>query len=234
MYKKTLRPAIAMIELIFSLVIMGIVLMSAPMLIHQAAKSGYVAKQQEGISEVASRISMIMGYDWDENNTVSSSAENVIMTTDSTVSDLNKIILRRIGTPKESKRAFIGDMGNPYTATAPALFTVEGDYNDMDDFNNDTINLLEVQSSDVDMIEKTTDITIDTSVDYISDIPSTGAYNSDTLSFDLNLASSLTSTHIKRITATLTSDSGVDELNKTIILHAFSCNIGARGELEWR
>ena len=232
MYKKTLRPAIAMIELIFAIVVMGIVLMTAPLLIQQAAKSSYVATQQEGIHEAASQISMIMGNYWDENNTVSSSAEDVIVTTASTVTDLNGTI-RRIGTPQESKRAFIGDMGNIYTTTPPASLGPDSDLDDIDDFNGNA-NLYEVESSSADYIEKETDITITTSVVYISDAPSSGAYNSSTLSFNTNFASVSPSTHIKRITATLTSSSGIDELNKTIILHAFSCNIGGTGELGWK
>ncbi len=233
MYKKTLRPAIAMIELIFAIVIMGIVMMTAPMLISTAAKSGYVATQQEGIHEAASRISMIMGYYWDDQNTVSSSAENVIMTTGSTVLDLNGA-LRRIGTPQESKRAFVGDMGNTYAATAPAsLGSDSTDQDDMDDFDG-TVNLIDLDPSAADYIEKGTDINIATSVEYISDSPSAGAYNSATLSFNPNFTATGSSTHIKRITATLTSISGVDELKKTIILHAFSCNIGGTGELGWK
>ncbi len=228
-----------MIELIFALVIIGIVLMTAPMLIRTAAKSGYVAAQQEGIHEAASRISMIMGYYWDENNTVSSSAENVIMTissSSSTDSDLNGT-LRRIGTPQESKRAFVGDMGNIYATTVPASLgsdssdTVD---DDIDDFNGD-VNLTEIKFSTADYIEKEADVNIATSVVYISDIPVTGtAYSSATLSFNPNFTATGNSTHIKSITATLTSNSGIDELNKTIILHAFSCNIGGTGELEWR
>jgi len=236
MYKKTLRPAIAMIELIFAIVVMGIVLMTAPLLIQQAAKSSYVATQQEGIHEAASRISMIMGYYWDENNTVSSSAENVIMTISSSIStdsDLNGT-LRRVGTPQESKRAFVGDMGNIYTTTVPASLGPDSDLDDIDDFNGD-VNLTEIEFSAADYIEKEADINIATSVVYISDIPVMGtAYNSATLSFNPNFTATGNSTHIKRITATLTSSSGIDELNKTIVLHAFSCNIGGTGELEWR
>ena len=65
---KLFRPAIAMIELIFAIVIMGIILMSAPMLISTAAKSGYVAIQQEAINEAASRVNMIMTFHWDANS----------------------------------------------------------------------------------------------------------------------------------------------------------------------
>ena len=63
-----MRKAIAMIELIFAIVIMGIILMSAPMLISNASQSGYVAMQQEGINEAATQVNMIMGHYWDENN----------------------------------------------------------------------------------------------------------------------------------------------------------------------
>ncbi len=49
-YTQIRRPAIAMIELIFAIVIIGIVLMSVPQLISTAAKSGYVTIQQEAIS----------------------------------------------------------------------------------------------------------------------------------------------------------------------------------------
>ena len=49
---KKMRPAIAMIELIFAIVIMGIVLMSAPRLISTAAKSGYAFAENDVKIEV--------------------------------------------------------------------------------------------------------------------------------------------------------------------------------------
>jgi len=63
------KQGIAMIELIFALVIMGIVLMSAPMLIQQSIKSGNVALQQEAIAAAAAHTSMILSLHWDESNT---------------------------------------------------------------------------------------------------------------------------------------------------------------------
>ncbi|NKQ41562.1 MAG: type II secretion system protein, partial [Sulfurovum sp.] len=77
------RDAIAMIELIFSIVVMGIVMMSAPMLISTASKTTSVALQQEGIHEAASRVNMIMTYEWDENalNGVCSSQPPILKVT---------------------------------------------------------------------------------------------------------------------------------------------------------
>jgi type II secretory pathway pseudopilin PulG len=64
-----LRPAIAMIELIFAIVIMGIVLMSVPNLIRTTEKSGYVTIQQEAINEVSTHLNVVLSYHWDENDT---------------------------------------------------------------------------------------------------------------------------------------------------------------------
>jgi len=58
-------------------------------------------------------------------------------------------------------------------------------------------------------------------------------YADDTVTFGSTIANSNvenslgnTISNIKFITLNLTSNSGVDELNKSIILKAFSCNIG--------
>ena len=53
------KRGIAMIELIFALVIMGIVLLSAPILIQQSIKSGNVAIQQEAITAAATQTDVL-------------------------------------------------------------------------------------------------------------------------------------------------------------------------------
>ncbi|UPT77136.1 type II secretion system protein [Sulfurovum sp. XGS-02] len=231
MNKKQLRPAIAMIELIFAIVIMGIILMSAPMLISTAAKSGYVAIQQEAINEAASRVNMIMGYHWDENSADETVLDPILQTA-SPVTDLAEATYldgngtgRRVGTPLESYRSFIRPDGSRLTATAAAGLGNDGLENDMDDFIG-TIGLnLAGTGTGTNYIEK--NVTIDTAVFYISD---TTAYNpaGNTINFNADFTQeSLTTTNIKRISTTLTSDAASpDELDKIIILHAFSCNIG--------
>jgi len=67
LYKKVpLRPAIAMIELIFAIVIIGITLLSAPMIISQSVQSINTNLKQEAIAAAASQISLILTYPWDE------------------------------------------------------------------------------------------------------------------------------------------------------------------------
>ena len=226
-----MRPAIAMLELIFAIVIMGIILMSAPQLISTASKSGYVAIQQEAINEAASRINMIMGYHWDENS-ADETVLDPILQTQSPVTDLAESTYvdgngtgRRIGTPSESYRSFVRPDGSRLTSTAAGTLGNDGIENDIDDFIGIIGLNLAGTGTGTNYIEK--NVTIDTEVRYISD---TTNYNpaGNTINFDADFTQTLgTTTNIKRISTTLTSDAASpDELDKEIILHAFSCNIG--------
>ncbi len=222
-----------MIELIFALVIMGIVLMTAPMLINTAAKSGYVTIQQEAINEAASQVNMIMGYHWDENSADELYIDPILKVSstsaDSELDELNTTASpstgRRAGTPKESYRAFIRSDGiRPSATTIPS--TPNSIKNDVGDFNGEIIHLEDKSggaAGDIDNIEKNT-IDIAIAVKYI---PDTTAYNSNDITFNYsNSVTATGTTNIKDINVTLTSSSGLDELDKEITLHAFSCNIG--------
>lgn len=232
MNKNPLRPAIAMIELIFAIVVIGIILMSAPMLISTAAKSGYVAIQQEAINEAASRVNMIMTFHWDENSADNTILDPILQTAspiadlaETTYADGNGTGIRR-GTPRESYRSFIRPDNSRGLATAAGTLGNDGLENDIDDFMG-TIGLnLSGTGTEADYIEK--NVTITTTVAYIADATSAATYNASTINFDANFTqTSGTTTNIKRISTTLTSDiASPDELDKTIILQAFSCNIG--------
>ncbi len=232
---KCKRPAIAMLELIFAIVVMGIVLMSAPMLISTSTKSGFVAIQQEAIHEAASHLNMIMGYHWDENDADERYVDPILQVTSGN-GDLDEegTTGRRLGTPEESYRSFIrsdgtDDLAASALATFGAADGTETEKDDIDDFSGNT-DLTEIDTAVADNVEKTT-ININAVVAYIPDTPESGSYADpgadNKIIFKPNFtANSGTSTNIKRITVTLTSTSGVTELDKQIILHAFSCNIG--------
>ncbi len=236
MYFKPLRPAIAMIELIFAIVIMGIVMMSAPMLISTATQSTYVALQQEGINEAASRAQMIMGYAWDENNTADNYVPPILHTASNTATtDLAMVATtgRRLGTPMASQRTFIlSDANNSDLNASPSSTfgnSADGDINedDIDDFIGD-INLTFIERDDntVGYIEKTT-ININTALTYSEDNVS-GGYGQSTINYVPFTPETGGTSNIKSITVTLTSTdaANADVLEKTIILRAFSCNIG--------
>ena len=74
------RNGIAMIELIFAITVMGIVMLSAPMLINRATSGAYVAMQQESVAAAATQINMIMTAEWDEMDTNVTRGEPVLRT----------------------------------------------------------------------------------------------------------------------------------------------------------
>ncbi len=216
------RPAIAMIELIFAIVIMGIVMMGAPMLISTAAKSVTVALQQEGINEAASRVNMLLTYAWDEQDTNDSCVPPVlnVATGDS---ELNVTTdNRRVGVPFTSNsRTFTCGAVNEINAST----TLGGDAgdtvkDDLDDFTNTTLVVDTSGTGGKDYIEKST-VSIATAINYISDA---ATYSGTTIAYAPGGGGG--TYNIKAITVTVTSTSGTAELSKTIILRAFSCNIG--------
>lgn len=225
---KHCRKAIAMVELIVAIVVMGIVLLSAPMLISTASQSTSVALQQEGINEASARINMILTYDWDENNinVPCGSTPSILVTAGD--DELNEVpgTQTRLGVPLNSKSHTFNCNGNEYNATAIGK---EGtDIDDIDDFNNVTLKAtlkdVKLGTGGTDYIEQTT-VNIATNVTYSSD----GAdYTQQTIQYDFSPTGSAPgTTNIKRISVVLTSSNSAKELQKNIVMHAFACNLGS-------
>lgn len=223
-----MRKGIAMIELIFAIVIMAIIMLSAPTLISTATQSGLVAVQQEAIAASASEIGMILTRDWDEAGT-DEMTESPILIVNNGHADLEMVLFpdgnssgRRAGTPETSSRKSFSSVSSvERAATLPGAFEAEGDDDDIDDFNTDTITLTGTRYAFGDIADVS--ININTTVDYLSDTPSAGDYNAETLTlndpFDNNETGT---TNIKSITAQTTSTN----LDTSIRLQAFGCNIG--------
>ena len=223
---KKLRPAIAMIELIFAIVVIGITLMSAPMLMSTASKSSYVSIQQEAINEAATQVNMIMGYHWDPRTTDERFLDPILIALGGS-SDLDEVNTtsnpntgRRLGTPRESYRTFI--INNSRLHATPMPGTGNNVKDDITDFIGDT-NLTLIQSSTSEYVE-TTSININTAIYYSEDNVS-GTYRQSSITYN-PFSISGGDSNIKSIVVTLTSSAGIEELNKTISLRAFSCNIG--------
>jgi len=208
-----------MIELIFAIVIMGIVMMSAPMLVSTAAKSTSVALQQEGINEAVSRVSMILTYEWDESDTNISCVPPVlhVLNGDSAL-DIDTNATRRIGVPVGSNSRTFKCGADEMNASA--IGSGGGDGDDIDDFANTTLVEDTTGSGGQDYIEQTT-VSIATTISYFSD---SASYGSSSFAYTPTASGGIT--NIKGVVVTLTSTSDVAELNKTITLNAFSCNIG--------
>ena len=232
-----MRSAIAMVELVFAIVIMGIVLLSAPRLISVSTKSSYVAVQQEAINEAATQLNIILGYPWDEENTDENYLPPVLRVSAGNV-DLDEQngtgIGRRVGTPAQSSRSFYRVDGKDFNASA--IGSDGNDSDDMDDFDGEN-HLVQIEATPNDYIERDT-IKITTQIQYGNDDTQSGSgtyktplNHSITYSPDFSNAATPTS-NIKFITVTLESTSAATELHKQITLHAFSANIGGYEPLE--
>lgn len=229
------RKAMAMIELIFAIVIMGIVMLSAPLLISTATKSAYVTISQESVTAVSSEIGMILTHHWDQGDTDPDLSSPILVTAGDT--DLNEILYPdgngtgvRGGTDVNSKRNFLLSTGGRITTTPVAnLGSDAGDKNDIDDFDSLSSSLYDVEATTThegDVLD--TNISLATSVQYISDTPTAGSYAGagSSLTLPFSTAESATTTNIKMVEVILTTTSAEVELQKTITLKAFACNIG--------
>jgi len=229
------HKAVAMIELIFAIVIMAIVLMSAPMLIHQSIKSSFVGMQQESINTLSSHLSLILTKEWDEVNADTQFNPSILVVDGGD----DKLGIKnegryRAGTFNPSQRTFASDDGgNAKKASLTSTFgeNVDGTekFNDIDDYNG-SVTVVSVfgDTTDGGSDYIDTKIEMETEVSYGGDSTDGGDYNSDSkLVFnhpfnDIQNKSS----NIKLISVQLTTKNKANELKKNIRLSAFACNIG--------
>lgn len=239
--KRTMRRAVAMIELIFAIVILGIVMMSAPMLIATATQSSYVALQQEAIASAAAEIGMILTHHWDEGNTDPTRTVSVLVSpngNDDLNQEMNGTIPtgRRAGTPSSSSRRFFHSLGGvPIQTTASANLGPDGpgggDRDDIDDFITAATAAFQEEESTSTLIGDVVDkqITIAVKVNYLNDAPGGSSYRgtSNTLTYNTPFDNNITTdSNIKQVQVRLTTTRTEEELQKDIVLNAFSCNIG--------
>lgn len=234
--KRRFKRGIAMIELIFAIVIMGIALLSAPMLIQQSIASSNVALQQEAIAAIASHMGIILSKHWDEGDTNLSSGVAPIITLTNEVagSPFNLAGIDMNATNVSGRTSSVS--GHTINASA-VLGQDSGDFDDVDDYNGLPVNIItfNAESSTVGGLGDYVDgnITINTRVSYADDRPLGGVFGGVGVT-TIDIANNIfnnnniapNQSNIKYIEATLTSNSGIAELNKTITLRAFSCNLG--------
>ncbi len=241
-YPSKIRPAIAMIELIFAITIMGIVMLSAPLLIDRSSKSTYIALQQESIAAAATQINMIMATEWDNADTNSSKGAPVLQTGSTAIS--NCTTDKPVGVTSASGRYCKDALATNsvfLSATSPLSLGAESTdstvYNDVDDFNNKSYTVSVYHSENYTTYQGDyldSDINVTSNVYYGDDTPrnvsdTAGNYQtSTTFSNPFRHIITAHSTNIKLIKVTLSSTNTANEINnKQIVLTAFMCNIGA-------
>jgi len=230
----TFRKGIAMIELIFALVILGITLMSAPLLVSQATNSSIVTFQQESIAIAAAHTSALMTYAWDEANTGDRATRILSVDTANAALDLAVPPLTRnirgqgpILIPNSRIRVFTTI---PLAAVAPIVLgqdaTDGGNNNDVDDFNGALQTFQQIQAGNAANQGEymAQDSVLNFNITYMPDIVA-GNFALNPIGFNTALplvGAALNSTNIKLLTVNLISVNA----NTNIQLQAFMCNIG--------
>jgi len=228
------RKALAMIELIFAIVIMGLALMSAPRLISQAQTGGLAVVKQEAIAACATEVGMIMTRAWDEADTNESDyapilvvEEDITALNETTYADGNGTG-KRIGIPQSASRSFLTSSGQRLNASSIANEDVD-EYDDIDDFNGYTTTLSSESTTSTEQGDYIDDsLTMTTTVNYIStNTTPDDEYKSETVNYNSPFSNSATiTTNVKFISTNIVSGSHSDVLDTNITLKAFMCNIG--------
>lgn len=230
-----LRPAIAMIELIFALVIMGITLMSAPMLLNTSVQSGNTATQQEAIAATASQISLVLTYPWDQNTTSAITGYGILRVANGdpeldqgTRNDAEDMLFRR------AYNAAPFDLATPINAAGAFPADPAPDRADIDDFDGQVQNVAvyagenaSINNNEGEYI-RGNNFTLTTQIQYYDGGANNINYTNNNITFNniYNTILGAGSSNVKLISVNFQDTTGTQELNTSISLHAFTCNIG--------
>ena len=210
-----MRSATSMIELVFAIVIMGIAVMSLPLILTQVESNNAFALQQESILAAKAEIGNILTYEWDANSYDSNDSHSFVLTTNGD-SELNPTAgtQRRVGHINADYRRKFSPVARQASAIVP-----DGILNDVDDFNGASNPLTVTAGEDAGALDYVFNLNLTTRVNYADD---NATYNISPLNgFALNFANApATPTNIKVISVTV---SGGDQ---NITLRSFTCNIG--------
>jgi len=213
-----MRQATSLIELVFAIVIMGIVVMSLPLILTQVQNNDAFAMQQEAILAAKAKIGDILTYEWDESS-YSPTAQRAYVLDATSDTELSRVAgtNRRVGhVNAESRRKLFDTETNATTALGQEGAIL----NDIDDFSsvNSSVLTAAIVAETADNLDYIFDLNMTTTVTYAAD---TANYAAPTLGvFALNPDNNATITNIKTISVL------VSGTNSNITLRAFTCNIG--------
>lgn len=214
---KANRSAFTMIELVISIVVMGIALMSIPTILQQVSKSDEFSMTQEAILATMTKVSNILTYKWDENS--SSAGLNKVISAGSTAElDINSTTFKRRGHFAYNGRRMSDDLNKTATNTSDAEWG-NAALDDIDDFDgtSDDVSLIIDTAADIEYL---LDLNLTVSIGYIQDNDFYGGnYDNTVIEFTMGTPSG--TSNIKEINVTAEKDS-----ETVTMLRAYSCNIG--------
>lgn len=213
-----MRSAMSMIELVFAIVVMGIAIMSLPLVLTQVQNNDAFTLRQEAILAAKTKIGEILTYEWDENSYDATAQHSFVLNTANGDAELNcnAATFLRPGHFTTDYRRKCSTVG----ASASAIGSDGGDLDDIDDFNTQANALTVTAGEDAATLDYIFNLTLTTTVNYAAD---TADYTLQTMNgFVLSPTDTLTRTNMKAVSVSVTD--GVNA-NGTV-LRAFACNIG--------
>jgi len=218
------RRGFSFIELVVSIVVIGIAFMSIPLVLRETEKTLTLSIQQEAVMAGITQMVNIMSYRWDEQNTDDArngGSAKVLDTFNTTALECNNYSgsRRRIG-------HFIGNLRRRCYNTqvdATPIANLGSDSNDMDDIDD-------IIASNSSLLTGTTNhttdyknsYTFDLNVEYVNDNLGLTNFSQAVLTGSISTTSATIPTSIKMVTLTISSP----QTDNTIRLRAFAANIG--------
>lgn len=217
-----MRSAMSMLELVIAIVVMGIVVMSLPLILTQVQNNNAFAMQQEAILAAKAKIGDILTYEWDEKSYDATAQRSFVLDTINGDSELGRVgtTNRRIGHINANNRRKLYDSTVALNnRSASAIGPDGGDLDDIDDFNGrPAVTLTVTAGEDAQNLDYIFDLNLTTTVTYAADAAN---YASSTIgTFVLNPDNNATITNIKTISVQVAG------AQNAITLRTFSCNIG--------
>lgn len=220
-----MRKAASMIELVVAIVVMGIAVMTLPLLLLKTQSNNAYTLQQEIILAARTKMGDMLTYRWDEHSLINNKIFILLTEGDSELNATSQSeYIRRIGNVKGDKRRRFSPDLNSSTSVANLGPDPLGSNNldDIDDFNdnNSTFEPVPIlQSTSLDY--HFTKFNLKTTVVYVSD---SANYNASNLNFTFETNTSGTTTNIKMLELNVTDPDNTSVI--PFIVRSYSCNIG--------
>ncbi len=217
-----MRRATSMIELVIAIVVMGIAVMSLPLILTQSQNSNAMALQQEAILATKTKLGYLLSYEWDVNSYDATAGVSRVLDTTASANaddDFNTTSIRRVGhVMADTRRRLRDDMA---TATTDGNAEwANAALEDIDDFDGRDENTT-IASETMDYIFN---LQLHSTVNYVSD---SATYANQNINFIFDASTTFTNpTNIKMITVTTTGT------NINMVLRAFASNVGESGILK--
>lgn len=206
-----MRHAMSMIELVFAIVIMGIAVMSLPLILTQVQNNNAFAMQQEAILAAKAKIGEILTYEWDGESFDTNASRSFVLDTINVTSDPE---LRRVGTTAQRFGHVNANYRRKFSPTNPTAPSSTGE---IDMFNGQPTTIA-ASLEEAGTLDYVFTLTLTPTITYAKD---SANYTISPLNdFELDFDNVNAITNIKTISVQVTGS------DQNITLRTFTCNIG--------